>query len=150
MAHIDVYIKNYKGAGAALSDLVAGHVHFAFATAGSVAPLIKSQRLKPLAVTSASNSALFPGLPTMASSGLPGYETVSNLGIFAPAKTPAPIIHRLNQEIVRVLGREDIKEKFLSAGTEAVGSSPEQFASTIKSEMSRLGKVIREAHIRVE
>ena len=147
MAGIDVVRIDYKGAGAALSDLVAGQVHLTFATAGSVASLIKAGRLKALAVTSAQPSTLFPGMPTIAASGLPGYETVSNLGIFAPAKTPELIINRLNQEIVRVLARADIKEKFLNAGTEAVGSSPEQFAATIKSEIIRLGNVIRGAGI---
>lgn len=150
MAGIDVVRINYKGAGAALSDLVAGQVHLTFATAGSVAPLIKSARLKALAVTSGQPSVLFPGLPTVAAAGLPGYETVSNLGIFAPAKTPDSIINRLHREIVRVLSRGDIKEKLLNAGTEAVGSSPEQFAATIKSEITRLGKVIRDAGIGVD
>ena len=83
----------------------------------------------------------------MAASGLPGYESASVSGIFAPAKTPAAIINRLNQEIVRVLNKPDVKEKFFNAGVETVGSSPEQLAATMKSEMARLGKVIKDIGI---
>jgi tripartite-type tricarboxylate transporter receptor subunit TctC len=86
----------------------------------------------------------------VAASGLPGYEIVSIHGIFAPAKTPAAIVNRLNQEIVRVLNSAEVKEKFFNAGTETVGSSPEQLMVTVKSEMVRLGKVIKDAGIRAE
>ena len=125
-------------------------MQLAFATPGSVAQHIKSGRLRALAVTTAQPSALLPGLPTVAASGLPGYEAETLIGIFAPAKTPATIINRLNQEIVRVLNRADVKERFLNAGTETVGSSPEQLSSTMKSEMARMGKVIKDAGIRAD
>ena len=147
MAKVDVAQINYKGAGAALTDLLAGQVDMTFATAGSVVPLMKSGRLKALAVTSAKPSVLFPGLPTIASSGLPGYETVSILGLLAPAKTPEPIIARLNMEVVRAMKLPDIREKLFNAGTEAVGSTPAEFEATMKSEMARMGKVIKSAHI---
>jgi tripartite-type tricarboxylate transporter receptor subunit TctC len=147
MAKVDVAQINYKGAGAALTDLLAGQVHMTFATAASVVPLMKSGRLKALAVTSAKPSVLFPGLPTVASSGLPGYETVSNLGLLAPARTPEAIIARLNMEVVRAMKLPDIKEKLMNAGTEAVGSTPAEFEATMKSEMSRMGKIIKSAGI---
>ena len=147
MAKVDVAQINYKGAGAALTDLLAGQVHMTFATAASVVPLMKSGRLKALAVTSAKPSALFPGLPTVASSGLPGYETVSNLGLLAPAGTPQPIIARLSMEVIRAMKLPDIKEKLMNAGTEAVGSTPAEFEATMKAEMSKMGKVIKSAGI---
>jgi tripartite-type tricarboxylate transporter receptor subunit TctC len=140
----------YKGGGPALSAVIAGEVQIMFATAGGVTPQIKAGRLRGLAVTSAQPSALLPELPTVAASGLPGYESVAMNGILAPAKTPTTIIKRLNQEIVRVLGGAEVKDKLLSSGVEAVGSTPAEFAAKIKSEMGRLGRVIKEAGIRAE
>jgi tripartite-type tricarboxylate transporter receptor subunit TctC len=117
-----------------------------FAGLGSVAPHVKSGRLRALAVTSAQPSALVPGLPTVAAF-LPGYEAASILGIFAPAKTPATIISRLHQEIVRAINRTEVKERLFNAGVEVVGSSPEEFAATVKDDMARMGKVIKDAGI---
>src|ERR1019366_3968659 len=97
MAGVDIMRINYKGQGAALNDLLGGQVQVMFAVAASVVPHVKSGKLKALAVTSAQPSALAPGLPTVAASGLPGFEAVSPFGVFAPAKTPTIIIHRLNQ-----------------------------------------------------
>ncbi len=139
---------NYKSGGLALTELISGHTHLMFANAGAVAPHLKSGRLKALAVTSAKPSVLLPGLPTVAAGGLPGYELVSVQGIFAPARTPVTIIQRLNQEIVSFLQRPDTKERFFAAGVESLGSTPEELAATVKSEMERLGKVIKEAGIR--
>ena len=140
----------YKGVGPAISDLLSGHVQVMFATAGGTAQHIKSGRLRALAVTSLHQTALAPGLPTAAASGLPGYEATSIQAVFAPSGTPGPVIARLNQEIVRVLNQPEVKERLFNSGVEAVGSSPEELAATIKAEMSRLGKVIREAGIRVK
>ena len=86
----------------------------------------------------------------MAASGLPGYDAVQITGMFAPARTPDAIIGRLHQEVVRVLHSPDTKEKLFNAGVEAVGSSPAELAATIKQEMARLGKVIKDAGIRAE
>jgi len=130
--------------------VLSGQLQLMFVTSGTVAPHRKSGRLRALAVTSAQPSALAPGLPTVAASGLPAYEAISVYGMFAPAKTPETIINRLNQDIVRVLNGADVKEKFLNAGVEVVGSSPEQFAAAIKADMARMGKVIKDAGIREE
>jgi tripartite-type tricarboxylate transporter receptor subunit TctC len=89
-------------------------------------------------------------LPTIAASGVPGYEASSINGIFAPARTPVAIINRLHQEIARVLNRSDIKEKFFNTGAESVGSSPEQLAATMKSEIARIGRVIKDADIKAD
>ena len=148
MAGIEIVQIPYKGNGLALNALIAGQVQLAFATPASVAQHIKSGRLRALAVTSAQPSALLPGLPTVAASGLPGYEVVSIVGMFAPSRTAATLVTRLNREIVQVLNRAEVKERFINSGVEPVGSSPEEFAATVKSEMSRLGKIIKVAGIR--
>jgi tripartite-type tricarboxylate transporter receptor subunit TctC len=140
----------YKGAGPAITDMIAGHVQMMFATAGGVMPHIKSGRLRALAVTTPEPTALVPGVPTVAASGLPGYEAVSINGILAPAKTPDAIIRRLNNAAVQFSRSPQAKERFFKAGTEVVGTSPEEFIATIKSEMARLGKLIKSAGIRDE
>ena len=149
MTGIDIVRVNYKGASQALTDLASGQTQIMFAVPGSVLPHVKAGRLRALAVTSAQPTPLAPGLPTVAAT-VPGYESVSYLAIFAPAGTPAAIVTKLNQEIVRVLQRPDVKEKFLAAGIETVGSSPEAAAQLIKYEIARMGKVIRAANIRAD
>lgn len=139
---------SYKGAGAALTDLIGGQVQLTFATASSVTPHLKSGRLRALGVSSARPSVLLPGLTTIAAAGLPGYESSSLQGVFAPAGVPATILQKLNQEIVRYLHTSDAKEKFLAVGVETVGSTQEQFTAAMKAEMARMGKVIRDAGIR--
>ena len=150
MAGVNIVRVPFRGNAPALNALFAGEVHMMIATAGTVAPHLKSGRLRALAVTSAQPSPLAPGLPTMAASGLPGYESIQIYGVFAPSRAAAGIVKRLNEEIVRVLGRTDVKEKFLAAGVEPVGSTPQQLAATIKSEIVRMSKVIKDAGIREE
>ena len=147
---LDIVRIGYKGTGPALIDLIAGQLQMMFTVTGSVAPHMKSGRLKPLAVSSAQPTELMPGVPTVAASGLPGFESAGLAGVFAPAKTPRAVIDRLNREISRVLGTSDLKEKFLSAGVEIVASTPEQFTAAIKAEMGSVGKLIKDAGIRGE
>ncbi len=148
MAKVNIVRVTYRGNAPAINDLIAGQIQVMFATAGTVAPHTGSGRLRALAVTSAQPTTLAPGLPTVASAGLPGYESLSIYGVFAPAKTSAAIIAQLNREIVRALNRPDIKELFLTAGVEVVGSTPEAFAAAIKADVARMSKVINEAGIR--
>ncbi len=150
MAGVNLVRIPYKGSAPALTALLANEVQTMFAIASGVPPHIKSGRLRALAVTSAQPSALFPGMPTIAASGLPGYDSVLVLGIYAPARTSSALIRRLNQEIVGVLRRADVSEKFLSAGVETVASSPEQLVAAVKSDMAMWGKIIRDAGIRAE
>jgi tripartite-type tricarboxylate transporter receptor subunit TctC len=140
----------YKGAGPASNGLVTGEVQMMFTTGATLLEQVKAGRLNVLAITSAQPSPLAPGVPTLAASGVRDSEVTQIVGMFAPAKTPAPFINRLNQELVRVLNRPDIKEKLFNAGLEAVGSSPEQLAATIKLELASMGKVIKDAGIRDE
>ena len=101
-------------------------------------------------MTTAEPSALAPGLPTVAASGLPGYELLTMTNIYAPGKTPAALINRLNQEVVRALNRPDIKEKLIASGVEIVGSTPEILAATRKSELAKWSKVVKDAGIKAD
>ena len=150
MAGVDIVQIRYRGNGQALAALLGGQVHLTFAVAAAVTSHVKSGRLRALAITSAQPTNLFPGLSTVAASGLPGYEVTSIIGIWAPAKTPEAIVSRLNQELVRVLKRPDVREKFLNAGVETIGNTPEEFAAKLKTDMAKYGKLIRDAGIRAE
>jgi tripartite-type tricarboxylate transporter receptor subunit TctC len=150
MAGVNIVRINYKNLGLAFNDVITGQIQFMFATAGSVTSQVKAGKMRALAVTSAQPSALFPGVVTVAASGLPGFESGSRTCMFAPAKTPDAIVRRLNQEAVRFLQSPDAKEKFLNVSLEVIGSSPERLVAEMKSEMTRMGKVIRDAGIRSE
>ena len=139
---------SYKGAGAAVTDLVAGRIQVMFSAPASVLSHIKSGKLVALAVTTTQPSPSFPDVPTVAASGLPGYEASTYFGFLAPAGTPAPIINRLNQEIFKVVNQPEVKAKFLASGISTIGSSPEEFGRKIQSEVVRMGKVIKDANIR--
>jgi tripartite-type tricarboxylate transporter receptor subunit TctC len=147
MAGVDLVRIGYRGGGPALNDVLAGQVQVMFATAGSVTSHVQSGKLKALAVTSAEPSPLVPGLPTVAASGVPGYSSEAIYGFWAPARTPASIMARLNQEAVRVLNQPEVKERFFRSGVEAVGSTAEEFAGVMKAEHSRLAKVLKTAGI---
>jgi tripartite-type tricarboxylate transporter receptor subunit TctC len=146
MAAVNIVCINYKGTGPSINGLIGGEVQVMFAGLGPAAPHMKSGKLRPLAVTTAKPSALVPGLPTIASF-LPGYESTVQTGLFAPAKTPVQIINRLNKEVVQVLDKADVKERLLNLGIEPIGNSPAEFAAIIKTDMTRMGKVIKEAGI---
>jgi tripartite-type tricarboxylate transporter receptor subunit TctC len=101
-------------------------------------------------VTTLKPTPLAPGLPTVADAGLPGYESASLLAVFAPAGTPDAIVRRLNQEMVKALQSTEARERLFNSGVEAMGSTPEQFAAVLKSEMTKWGKVIKDAGIKSE
>lgn len=151
MAGVNIQWIPFKGTGPAMAEMIGGgQVHVMFPNATGVMPHIKSGRLKSLAVTSAKPSALAPGLPTVASAGLPGYEAETVYEILAPALTPAVIVNQLNREVVGILTGLDFREKFGNAGLEVVASTPQQLAAIIRSDMVKMGKVIREAGIRAD
>ena len=151
MAGVDMVRIPFKGSGPALTALIAGEIQVLMSSAGGMSAHIKAGRVRALAVTSAKRSASLPDLPTVAEAGIPGYEYGQMSGVFAPAKTPAAIVSRLSQETVRAANTADIKEKLFSAGVDAApNSSPREFTAQIKSEISRLGKVIKDAGIRSE
>ena len=150
MAGVNIMRIPYKGGAPALNDLISGQVQLMFGAAIAVAQHIQSGRLRALAVTTAQPSALAPGLPTIAASGVPGYVSVAIFGVLAPAQTPPALIALLNREIVKVLHQAVVKDRFFNAGSEVVASTPEAFAAAIKSEMTSLGKLITDSGIRDE
>jgi len=149
MSGINVVHVSYKDGPTAAIAVISGEVQLSFTGGASAKPIINSGKLKALAVSSSQPSALFPGLPTVAET-LPGFELVTSLGVFAPAKTPEAIIIRLNQEMVRSILVPDAKERLASVGIEVVGSSPAQLAARMKSEMAGLSKMIAEGDIKVD
>lgn len=148
LAKVNIVAVPYKGAASAINDFLGGQVQLMFATPSSVMAHVKSGRLRALAITSAKPSVLLPGIPPIATVGVPGYNSVAAYAVFAPAGTPTALIHRLSQEIVVVLNKADVKEKFSNAGIEVVANSPDEVTAMIKSEMAGMGKVIRDAGIR--
>jgi len=150
MAHVDMNHVPYKGGAPAINDVVAGQVELMFSPMAIAMPHVKSGRLRALAVTSATRWPAARDLPTVAESGLKGYEATGWYGIVAPAKTPPAVVMRLNQEIVKVLALPDVRQQLASFDLEPVGSSPEQFAAFIASDTARMGKVIKDAGIRAD
>jgi len=140
----------YKGSPPAVTDLMAGEVALMFSPSSSVLPHVKTGRLRALAVTTASRLPSLPDLPTVAESGLKGYETITWFGVVAPAKTPPAIIMRLNAEITKVLALPDVRNQFGNQGIEVLGGTSEQFASTIRDEIAKWAKVIRLSGVKAE
>ena len=150
MANINIVHIPYKGSGPALNALLGGEGQMMFSVSTGGLPHIRSGRLRALAVTSAQPSPLLPGVPTVSASGVPGYESATIQGLFAPAKTPPALIARIHQEAARVLQLREVKEIFFGLASESVGNTPEQFTAVIKADMARLGKLIKEAGIRAD
>ena len=140
----------YKGLAPGIVDLLAGHVSLATATMLTGLPHVKSGRLRCLGTTGAQRAAVLPEFPTIAEAGVPGYEASQWYGVLAPTGTPKEIVARLNAEIVRILQAPDMKQKLVADGTDPVGSSPDEFARYIKSELVKWGKVARDAGIQPE
>jgi tripartite-type tricarboxylate transporter receptor subunit TctC len=150
LAKISMTHVPYKGNGPAVLAQVSGEVQLGFNNILAVLPHVQSGRLRAIAVTSAKRAPTVPGLPTLAEAGVPGYEATSWNGIFAPAKTPRPIIDKIHADVVKILNTPDVREKLIAAGSDPVGSTPEEFLAFVKAELARWGKVIRENNIRAE
>ena len=148
-ARVDVTNVPYKGAGGAITDLIAGHVDAMFPTVSTAAPQVRSKRLRAIAVTSEKPSAALPGVPLMMSV-YPNFRAESWVGLLAPAKLPTEIIARLNTESAKLLALPEVKSRFAELGLEAVGSTPAQFDQWIKTEIERWGRVIRAQKITLE
>ncbi len=133
----------YKGSAPAMTAIMSGEVQVMFPTASVAAPHARSARLRALAVGSARPSALAPGLPTIAASGVPGYDSDFLAAVFAPAGTPPAIVSRLNREIARYLQSADGRDTFLKSGNEATPSTPEELTAIIKSDMATYGKILK-------
>jgi len=147
LANVDITSIPYKSAAPARTDLVAGRVHVMFATPAGIMPMVSNGKVRALAITSAQPSELIPGVPTMSATGLPGFEASQVSGALAPARTPGPVIARLNQEIVSFLGKPETTKRFMDAGLGVVTGTPGEFAALIKSEIQRYSKLVRSANI---
>src|SRR6266446_4235291 len=150
LAGADIVHVPYKGAGPAMIDVLSGRIQLYFATMPAAMPHVKSGKLAPIAVTSAKRSQALPELPTIAESGVPGYEASTWYGLLAPAHTPNAVIARLHEGVVKILADPALHEKLADQGFEPVGSSPEEFGAHINSEITKWSKVIRDAGIRPE
>lgn len=150
MTGIDMSQVPYKGAAAALIDVISGRISMSFASMPSAIGHVRSGRLRGIGVTSLKRSRAVPELPTLAESGLPGFETTAWQGFLAPAGTPQPVIDKLHAAAAHSLQRQLMKERLAADGAEAVGSSPGEFASYVRSEIAKWAKVARAAGIRVE
>ncbi len=148
-ARVDVTNVPYKGAGGAITDLIAGHVDAMFPTVSTAAPHVRTTRLRAIAVTSEKPSKALPGVPTMMSV-YPNFRAESWVGLLAPAKTAPEIIARLNAESAKVLALPDVKSRFAELGLETAASTPAQFDQWIKTEIERWGRVIRAQKISLE
>ena len=147
MARLKVVHVPYKGEAPALIDVIAGHLPVMFSNVSASLAFVQTGKLRALAVTGPQPSPAVPGLPTMAASGLPGFEVIGFFGILAPAGTPRDIVARINGEVSRILARPDIRERFASQALDPENKTPEQFADYIKEEVLRWGKLIKDAGI---
>ena len=150
MAGIDIVHVPYKGGAASITDLIAGQVQLVISSAPSVVPHVKSGRLRALAIGSAKRTPALPDVPTVAESGVPGYEYTTWYGIFAPGGTPAPIIAKLNAEIVRMLADPQMSQRFQSQGGDPASSTPTELTAYMRAETARWTRVIKTAGIKIE
>ena len=140
----------FKGTGPALASVLGGQVQMMFSNMLPAMPHVRTGKLLGLAVTSAVRSPAAPDLPTVAESGIPGYETTSWHGVVVPAGTPNPIVKRLYAELRQITQQTDVKDRFAQDGTQVVGSTPEEYAATVKSESAKWEKIIKAAGIKGE
>ena len=148
MTGIKVEHVPYKGTGPALTDLLGGQVQLMFNSAVSMLPQVRAGKLRALAVTGARRLPVLPDMPTVAESGLPGYEAASWYGVFAPGGTSRSIVDKVSGEVVKIVRAPEMRERLIADGADPAGTSPEEFGAYIKRELARWGKVVREAGIK--
>jgi tripartite-type tricarboxylate transporter receptor subunit TctC len=150
MAGIKMIHVPYKGSVPMVTDLIAGHVMLSLDSMQSIMPAIRDRRVRAIGLAAARRSPAAPDIPTMAESGLPGFEVGSWYGLLAPAGTPRDIITRLHAEVVKAVGSAEVRERFQSFGSEPLGSSPEEFAAQIKSDIAKWAQVAKTANVRAD
>ena len=150
MAGLSIVHIPFKGAGPALSELIAGHVSLLFNNPLSSMPYAQSGRIRAVAVTGAKRLKAMPEIPTVGESGLPGFDATVWLGLFAPAGVPVEITTRLQFEVVKILGRTDVQDNFARQGIDAVGNTPEQFIARIRADAAKWGSIIKASGARVD
>ena len=140
----------YKGTGPAIIDLIAGQTSMMFTGMAALMPHVKSQKLRLVGVGTAKRLTVLPDIPTVAESGVPGYEATQWYGILAPAATPRDIVTKLNAEMVKFLRQPDTRERLAADGTVPVGDTPEEFSAHIKREIARWAPVVKASGARPE
>ena len=150
LAKIDIVHVPYKGAGPAMTDLIAGQVQLQFSSIPTVLTHVKAGRIKMLAIGSAKRSPALPDVPTIAEAGVPGYEYTTWYGIFGPQGLPKPIVAQLNAAIAKALASPDVHQRLMSQGAEPSPSSPTELTQYMREESARWAKLIKAANIRVE
>ncbi|NNG24450.1 Bug family tripartite tricarboxylate transporter substrate binding protein [Telluria aromaticivorans] len=145
MAGVEMKHVAYRGSAPAVTDLLGGHIALMFDNMPSAIGHVKSGKLRALAVTTPKRSPALPEVPTIAEAGVPGYEATSWFGLLAPAKTPAPVVARLNASILKALADPEVKKKMLEQGAEPHGEKPEQFAQFIQAETAKWGKIVKQS-----
>ena len=140
----------YKGSGNAMPDMLAGNVQMAFDSMLSSVPYIRAGRLRPLGITALKRSSAIPDVPTLSESGLDGFEAGSWYGFLAPARTSREIVTKLHGEIIKALKLQEVQERLASLGTEPIGSSPAEFATRIRDDLAKWGKVVQAAGIQAQ
>lgn len=150
MTGLHLTLVPYQGGGAMFQGLLSKQVPMAFATTLGVIPRLKSGQLRGLAISSAKRVAALPDMPTVAESGLPGFEVTAWFGIFAPVRTPKPIIDHLSDAIRKAVAAPDIGKRLVELGAEPLGSTPEDFRTFVQAEFQKWGRLVKEAGIRAE
>jgi tripartite-type tricarboxylate transporter receptor subunit TctC len=150
LAGVDMVHIPYKGSGPAIQDVIGGQVPMMFDTSVVAGPHIEGGRLRALAVTSAKRASAFPNVPTMAESGVPGYDVVSWQAIFAPAGTPKPIVDRLHAELAKILKDPEVQDRLAKLGLDPSGMTPAELAAFQKTEIDKWAKVIKAANIKID
>jgi tripartite-type tricarboxylate transporter receptor subunit TctC len=150
MAGIDIQHVPYKGSSPALTDVVSGQVVAFIGNMPPTVPLIKAGKLRALAVTTRSRSALMPELPTIAEAGLPGFETVAWFGVLAPTATPPDVVNKLSAEIARIAKSPEIRDKLVAMGAEPVGSTPEEFKAVIDRDIAKWKPLAQKVGIKID
>jgi tripartite-type tricarboxylate transporter receptor subunit TctC len=145
MAGVDMQHVAYRGSAPALTDLLGGQIAVMFDNMPSAIGHVKSGKLHAVAVTTPKRSPALPNVPTVAEAGVPGYEATSWFGLLAPAKTPAPVVARLNASILKALADPEVMKKMAEQGAEPRGEKPEQFAQFIQSETAKWGKIVKQS-----
>lgn len=149
-AKLDILVVAYKGTGAVITDLLGGHINAFIDAMPSSYPLVQSGKVKPLAVTSSKRMPLLPNVPTVAESGLAGFEMVSWYGVWAPAKLPKELGQQISAEIAKAIRSPLASKRLGEQGFQAAGSTPEEFAAYIKSEMGKYAQIVKNANIKPE
>ncbi len=150
MAKIDLLHVPYKGASPALADLVGGQTHLMFQALPAVMPMVKADRLRIVALTTRKRLAALPDVPTIAESGLPGYDVEPWFGVLTTAGTPPAVIQRLNEAIRQVVAMPAVQQAFEKQGAETVTNSPEEFGAMLRAEIEKWSRIVKEAKIKLD